>query len=90
MRTMTIITDKKLQELNVGDNVLYINIFPNPFSLRGEIVGFTPIGTARDGEYLYLVDVQIKFVNKEPAKNSIVRIWSRQLEKYDAERTKVV
>jgi hypothetical protein len=87
---MKIITDKKHQELNVGDNVVYINTSPKPFSLRGERVGFTPIGTARDGECLYMIDVQIKFVNKEPAKNSIVRIWYGQLEKYDAERTTVV
>jgi hypothetical protein len=87
---MKMVTDKKNQELNVGDNVLYINIFPKPFSLRGEIIGFTPIGTARDGECLYMVDVQIKFVDREPAKNSIVRIWSGQLEKYDEERTTFV
>jgi hypothetical protein len=83
-------TDKKHQELNIGDNVLYINTAPKPFSLRGKIVGFTPIGTVRDGECLYMVDVQIKFVNKGPEKGSIVRIWSGQLEKYDAERTTFV
>ena len=81
------IADKKNQKLNIGDNVLYVNTEPRPLSLRGEIVGFTQIGTARDGECLYMVDVRVRFVDKDPARDSVVRIWSGQLEKYDSERT---
>jgi hypothetical protein len=84
------VTDKNNNELHVGDHVLYVSDAPKRFALRGEIVGFTPIGNARDGEELHLVDVRIKFFNKEPAKDSIVRIWSGQLEKCDEERTTFV
>ena len=85
-------TDKKGKELNVGDSVLYVyNNPPAAFSLRGEVVRIIPIGTARDGEMLHMVDVKINFVNKEPAKpGQTVRVWSGELQKYDAERTKFI
>lgn len=80
------VIDSKGKELNIGDSVLYINEQPKAFSLRGTIVGFTPICVAH-GEMQYMVDVCIKFVDKNPASGSTVRIWSGQLTKYDAERT---
>ena len=84
--------DKNNNELNIGDHVLYV--YNNPlaaFSLRGIVVNLTTICSARDGEMLYLVDVELKFIDKTPAKpGQTVRVWSGELERYDAERTRFV
>lgn len=79
-------TDSKGKELNIGDSVLYVNKEPTAFTLRGTVANIVPICMAF-GEIQYMVDVKVEFVNKNPVKESIVRVWSGQLVKYDTERT---
>ena len=84
-------TDKNGKELGVGDHVLYISTTPAAFSLQGVVANLTPICSARDDEMLYFVDIELKFIDKTPAKpGQTVRVWYSELERYDAERTRFV
>lgn len=83
--------DKNRNELNIGDHVLYISNPPAKFTLRGIVKELVTIGSARDGEMLYLADVEVKFINNTPARHGqTVRVWCGELMKYDAERTTFV
>ena len=81
-------TDKNGKDLKVEDSVFYIfKNTPNTFVLRGTVSNIVPLGSANDGEMLYLVDVRVDYINKDKANGSqIVRVWSGELEKYDTER----